>query len=108
MFQKTNKAYLLLSGGQDSFVCLLWALERFNVVEAVSIDYGQSHGKEIDYARKIARHFNINHTVYNIGDFLKNLSTSSLLNTSNHNTHHLQSETLPASFVPNRNGLFLT
>ncbi len=108
MFQKTDKAYLLLSGGQDSFVCLLWALELFTEVEAVSIDYGQSHSKEIEYAHKIAEHFNIKHTVYNIGDFLKNLSTSSLLNTSNHNTHHRQSETLPASFVPNRNGLFLT
>ncbi len=108
MALKNHKAYILLSGGQDSFVCLLWALDRFNKVDAITIDYGQSHSKEIEYARKISQHFNISHTLYNIGDFLKNLSTSSLLNTSDHNTHHKQSDNLPASFVPNRNGLFLT
>jgi 7-cyano-7-deazaguanine synthase len=108
MNQKTDKAYILLSGGQDSFVCLLWALERFATVEAVTIEYGQSHLIELEYAKRIADHFNIRHTVYYIGDFLKNLSTSSLLNKANHNTHHQQSDTLPASFVPNRNGLFLT
>ncbi len=108
MAEKNGKGYLLLSGGQDSFVCLLWGLERFETVEAVSISYGQSHSKEINYARLIAEHFNISHFVYEIGDFLKNLANSSLFNDEDHNTHHLQSENLPASFVPNRNGLFLT
>ena len=106
--KKTDKAYLLLSGGQDSFVCLIWALERFSEIEAVSIEYGQSHCKEIVYAQRIAEYFQVKHTVYHIGNFLKNMANSSLFENENHDTHHPQSENLPASFVPNRNGLFLT
>lgn len=103
-----HKAYILLSGGQDSFVCLAWALPQFEEVEAVSIAYNQRHSKELEYAAKVAAHFGVKHTVYNIGDFLSSISDSSLLNNDNHNAHHQQAENLPASFVPNRNGLFLT
>ena len=56
MVASTNKAYILLSGGQDSFVCLIWALQHFSEVEAVSIAYNQRHAKEIEYAKKIAAH----------------------------------------------------
>jgi Predicted PP-loop superfamily ATPase len=52
---KKGNAYILLSGGQDSFVCLIWALNKFKKVEAVSIDYGQSHSKELNYASKITK-----------------------------------------------------
>lgn len=103
-----NTAYILLSGGQDSFVCLLWGMERFSKTEAVSISYGQSHSKELDYAAGIAKYFDINHTVYDIGDFLKSLSSSSLFGSTDHNAQHKQAKNLPASFVPNRNGLFLS
>ena len=39
---------------------------------------------------------------------MKSIAESSLLNEANHNLTHRQAEYLPASFVPNRNGLFLT
>ncbi|MCG8701663.1 MAG: 7-cyano-7-deazaguanine synthase, partial [Bacteroidales bacterium] len=102
------KAYVLLSGGQDSFVCLLWTLERFDKVEAVSISYGQSHDKEIEYAKAIAENFNVPHKTYHIGSFLKEIADSSLLSDGDHNQNHNVNSSLPASFVPNRNGLFLT
>ena len=41
-------ALVLLSGGQDSTVCLAWALERFAHVETVGFDYGQRHRVELD------------------------------------------------------------
>jgi len=101
-------AYLLLSGGQDSFVCLLWALENFSSVETISIRYGQRHNKEIQYAAKIAEHFNVRHTVYDIGTFISSLTESTLLGDGDHNNTHSLADNLPASFVPNRNGIFLT
>jgi 7-cyano-7-deazaguanine synthase len=104
----TETAYLLLSGGQDSFVCLLWAMENFTKVEAVSIQYGQRHKREIEYAAKIAAHFEIKHTVYDIGTFISSITESTLLNNGDHNTSHTLADNLPASFVPNRNGIFLT
>jgi 7-cyano-7-deazaguanine synthase len=108
MIAPTSKAYILLSGGQDSFVCLIWALQQFAEVEAISIAYNQRHAKEIEYAKKIAAHFGVSHFTYDIGSFMSSIAESSLLNTANHNTQHAQASHLPASFVPNRNGLFLT
>ncbi|HEY4784598.1 MAG TPA: 7-cyano-7-deazaguanine synthase QueC, partial [Bacteroidales bacterium] len=101
-------AYVLLSGGQDSFVCLVWALQNFEVVEAVSVNYGQRHKLELHYAAQVANHFAVRHTVYDIGSFIKSLTESTLLNEGDHNQTHRLANTLPASFVPNRNGIFLT
>lgn len=106
--KQPEKAYVLLSGGQDSFISLEWALQSFENVEAVSIDYGQSHSKELVYASKIAKHFNVKHTIYDTGKFLNSITVSTLLNKGNHNLKHQLAEHLPASFVPNRNGIFLT
>jgi 7-cyano-7-deazaguanine synthase len=105
---KNEKAYVLLSGGQDSFVSLIWALKNFKESEAISIDYRQRHSKELNYASAIARHFNVKHTIYNIGDFLSKMTVSTLLNIGDHNESHDLANDLPASFVPNRNGVFLT
>jgi 7-cyano-7-deazaguanine synthase len=41
-------ALVLFSGGQDSTVCLAWALERFTSVETIGFDYGQRHRAELD------------------------------------------------------------
>jgi 7-cyano-7-deazaguanine synthase len=103
-----NKAYILLSGGQDSFVSILWAKDKFKVLEAISIAYNQSHKIEIEYAKKIAVYFHIEHTIYDIGDFFNSIAASSLLDESDHNARHLNAEHLPASFIPNRNGIFFT
>jgi len=42
------KALVLFSGGQDSAICLAWALERFESVETIGFDYGQRHRVELD------------------------------------------------------------
>jgi queuosine biosynthesis protein QueC len=101
-------AYVLLSGGQDSFVCLVWALQNFEHVEAVSVNYGQRHQLELHYAAQVTSHFGVRHTVYDIGNFIRSMAESTLLNAGDHNNTHSQADNLPASFVPNRNGIFLT
>lgn len=38
---------MLFSGGQDSTVCLAWALERYERVETIGYAYGQRHAIEL-------------------------------------------------------------
>jgi 7-cyano-7-deazaguanine synthase len=42
-----TQALVLFSGGQDSTVCLAWALDHFDRVETVGFDYGQRHAAEL-------------------------------------------------------------
>ena len=49
----SERALVLFSGGQDSTVCLVWALDRFSAVETVGFDYGQRHSVELDCRTKV-------------------------------------------------------
>src|ERR1700721_492444 len=49
-----TQALVLFSGGQDSTVCLAWALSRFDQVETIGFDYGQRHAQEL-MARPVIR-----------------------------------------------------
>ena len=42
-----ESALVLFSGGQDSTVCVAWALQRFARVETLGFDYGQRHAIEL-------------------------------------------------------------
>lgn len=42
-----TSALVLFSGGQDSATCLAWALGRYARVETVGFDYGQRHAVEM-------------------------------------------------------------
>ncbi|HEY6834267.1 MAG TPA: 7-cyano-7-deazaguanine synthase QueC [Pseudolabrys sp.] len=48
-----DTALVLFSGGQDSTVCLAWALERFARVETVGFDYGQRHVIEMEVRARL-------------------------------------------------------
>ena len=49
-----DAALVLFSGGQDSTICLAWALERFARVETIGFDYGQRHAVELDCRRPLS------------------------------------------------------
>jgi len=48
-----DTALVLFSGGQDSTVCLAWALERFVRVETIGFDYGQRHRAELEVRPRV-------------------------------------------------------
>src|SRR5689334_22040412 len=110
----TTSALVLFSGGQDSAVCLAWALSRFGRVETIGFDYRQRHRVELECR----------------GEFLKKLRGAFPSWASKLGEDHLLdlgvlgevSETaltrdqeigfsksgLPSTFVPGRNLVFLT
>ncbi len=50
-----KKALVLFSGGQDSSIALAWALDRYDWVETLGVDYGQRHAIELDARRNVRR-----------------------------------------------------
>ena len=48
VMEDESSALVLFSGGQDSTICLGWALDRFSRVETVGFDYGQRHRVELE------------------------------------------------------------
>ena len=110
MKSDSNKALVVLSGGQDSTTCLYWAIERFGAgnVSAVTFDYGQRHRIEIDCARSIAAAAGVPHVLLPIDSFAA-LGGDALTDDSIDVESGVDEETgLPNTFVPGRNLIFLT
>jgi len=106
--KKQGAAVVVFSGGQDSTTCLGWALRRYDPVHAITFYYQQKHDVEVDAARYIIDELNVPfHHVVNLS-FLPDLVTSALTSGGDVSAAHPDNADLPASFVPNRNALFLT
>ena len=107
-----DTALVLFSGGQDSTVCLAWALERFARVETVGFAYGQRHAIELEMRPPILRHV----AALNAGwkarlgedhvvrlDALAAISDTALTRDM---AIEIADNGLPTTFVPGRNLIF--
>ena len=104
-----SKALVLLSGGQDSTTCLYWAKKRYRHVVAINIFYGQRHFCEVESAKKIAEIAKIELIEMDLSFLFQQIGDSALLNNySNITSNHRGNNSLPASFVPGRNIIFLS
>ncbi|MEQ9144704.1 MAG: 7-cyano-7-deazaguanine synthase QueC [Parvibaculaceae bacterium] len=114
--QKTgqNAAMVLFSGGQDSTVCLAWALARFDRVETVGFDYGQAHAVELDCRKTIREKLPGLSPAWadKLGDdhllTLSALGEISDTALTRDREIAMGEDGLPTTFVPGRNLLFLT
>lgn len=97
------KAVALLSGGIDSTTALAWALDLGWDVTALSFDYGQRHGIELEAARKIARHYDVVHVVLD----LPGLGGSALTFDEDVPLDRKIDGEIPVTYVPGRNLVFL-
>jgi len=108
----TETALVLFSGGQDSAVCLAWALERFARVETVGFNYGQRHVVELDVRARLRsalmalnpewdRRLGDDHLIKL--DALAAISDTALTRDT---TIELAENGLPTTFVPGRNLIF--
>ena len=108
-----DKALVLFSGGQDSTVCLVWALQCFAQVETIGFDYGQRHAVELEVRAGIRVRLSALSTAWRARladdhvvqiDALAAISETAL-------TREVAIEVaetgLPTTFVPGRNLVFL-
>jgi 7-cyano-7-deazaguanine synthase len=107
-------ALVLFSGGQDSTVCLAWALDRFDRVETVGFDYGQRHAAELAARPRILERLRDGFPGWanRLGedhllplDLLKAIGGSALTDVM---AIEMGESGLPTTFVPGRNVMFLT
>ncbi len=112
MAKNTDAALVVLSGGQDSTICLAWALARYNRVETISFDYGQRHKIELDCAARLADLCNVAHRVVavsSLSDLGGNALTDSDTAVETMKDKPSEGEpALPNTFVPGRNLVFMT
>jgi 7-cyano-7-deazaguanine synthase len=108
----SGSALVLFSGGQDSTVCLAWALERYGRVETVGFDYGQRHSVELECRQRIRAEMTRRFPAWapRLGpDHLIDISSFGAIGetalTSEAKIEMLASG-LPSTFVPGRNLLF--
>jgi 7-cyano-7-deazaguanine synthase len=113
-FMVEGSALVLFSGGQDSTVCLAWALARYAKVETIGFDYGQRHAVELrqrpvvrtellrrfpDWAPRLGEDHMLDlATLGQISDTALTRDTAFAMTRAG----------LPNTFVPGRNLVFLT
>ncbi|WP_025120349.1 MULTISPECIES: 7-cyano-7-deazaguanine synthase QueC [unclassified Serratia (in: enterobacteria)] len=105
-----KRAVVVFSGGQDSTTCLIQALQQYDEVHCITFDYGQRHRSEIEVAQALCQTLGAKaHKVLDVG-LLNELAISSLTrdNIPVPAYDSSQTDTLPSTFVPGRNILFLT
>jgi len=114
MDEKSGSALVLFSGGQDSTVCLAWALERFTHVETIGFDYAQRHAVELEVRPSLRDHIAALHAEWGtrLGedhvvrlDALGAISETALTRSS---AIEMAANGLPTTFVPGRNLVFFT
>ncbi|HDL8085946.1 TPA: 7-cyano-7-deazaguanine synthase QueC [Yersinia enterocolitica] len=105
-----KRAVVVFSGGQDSTTCLIQALQQYDEVHCITFDYGQRHRAEIDVARELAIQLGAKaHKVLEVG-MLNELAVSSLTRDNIPVPSYSEEgeDSIPSTFVPGRNILFLT
>lgn len=108
----SKKALVLFSGGQDSTVCLAWALSKFDHVETIGFDYGQRHRIELECRLSVLDQFKDQFPQWasKLGEdrvidlsWLGQISDCAL---TEERQIELSANGLPNTFVPGRNLVF--
>ncbi|TMJ84034.1 MAG: 7-cyano-7-deazaguanine synthase QueC, partial [Alphaproteobacteria bacterium] len=106
-------ALVLFSGGQDSTVCLAWALKRFARVETLGFDYAQRHRVELEARKRVRERITALDPAWaeKLGeDHLLHLGALAAISDTALTREvaiEVGASGLPTTFVPGRNLVFL-
>jgi len=112
--RERQAALVLFSGGQDSSVCLAWALERYDRVETVGFDYGQRHAVEMEARQAVRRQINARFPEWaqRLGEDhvldIRSFGAVAQSALTADRAIEMTERGLPSTFVPGRNLVFLT
>lgn len=101
-----KKAVILLSGGLDSVTVLAIAKDLGFECFALSFDYGQRHGVELDAARLVASDYGVEHKIAKID--LRIFGGSALTDDEIAVPVDGGGAAIPVTYVPARNTVFLS
>lgn len=113
----TKKAIVLSSGGVDSTTCLAIAVDAFGAenVSTLTCFYGQKHQKELDAALAVADFYHVKHYTVDLSPVFRfsncpllQQSTEEIPEQSYAEQIAQNGEGMVATYVPFRNGLFLS
>ncbi len=112
----TSKAFVVLSGGQDSTSCLFWARAKWGAahVTAITFDYDQRHRRELEAALTVAELAGVKQYTVVLGAILSGTSplTDKTQPLEQYETAAQMADVIgdrvEKTFVPMRNALFLT
>ena len=101
-------AVVLLSGGLDSYTAAAIAKSDGFVLNALTIDYGQRHAREVEAARAVARALGVaRHQELHVD--LRGIGGSSLTSDVDvPRDRDLSATDIPSTYVPARNTIFLS
>jgi 7-cyano-7-deazaguanine synthase len=103
-----SKAVLLLSGGLDTATCFAWAKKEGFEVYTLTFDYGQRNRYELECAKRLCAHFGAaQHECVTIPNITMKKSALTDTNISVP-PYEGKTESIPITYVPARNTLFLT
>jgi 7-cyano-7-deazaguanine synthase len=108
-----DSALVLFSGGQDSTLCLAWALGRFGVVETVGFDYGQRHAIELSVRPRLREALALLDPAWGsrlVQDHIVGIPALAAISETaltRDSAIELAQSGLPTTFVPGRNLIFL-
>ena len=106
---KAKKAVVLLSGGLDSTTALYVARRGNAETIALSFNYGQTHGRELDSAKKIASSLKIEHWIVPLSlPWGGSAITDDKITLPKGRNQAEIKEGIPATYVPARNSIFLS
>ncbi|CAM2766476.1 7-cyano-7-deazaguanine synthase QueC [Legionella worsleiensis] len=104
-----KKAVLLFSGGLDSTTVLAYAKNNGYECHPISFYYGQRHAAELNASQKIAEYFKVKeHKIITLPNDM--FGSSALTRDDVHVPDFLEnnSNTIPVTYVPARNTIFLS
>jgi len=98
----------IVSGGMDSVTLAYHLAEKGHSLHLLSVDYGQRHRKELDYARTAAESLGARHSIIDLSGITALIASSSLTSEQEVPDGHYAEQTMRATVVPNRNMMMLS